>query len=123
VPGCSRGAIEVFAQQWLHRLPLPFGPAGQRAGYWWEMDADSIEQSLQRVLATGDTVLNFEASSSGAFGIEALTMSASQHRVAVVKHGQAAAGQPVAVPAASRTQQAGRLRGIGTVPARDPDRS
>jgi hypothetical protein len=27
---------EVFAQRWLHRLPLPFMPADQRAGYWWE---------------------------------------------------------------------------------------
>jgi hypothetical protein len=37
---CDRlqpGTIEVFAQRWLHRLPLPFGPADQRAGYWWEI--------------------------------------------------------------------------------------
>ena len=31
------GTIEAFAQRWLHQLPLPFGPADQRAGYWWEM--------------------------------------------------------------------------------------
>ncbi|MEP7022444.1 MAG: hypothetical protein ABJB47_01255 [Actinomycetota bacterium] len=37
---CDRlqpGTIEVFAQWWLHRLPVPFGPADQRAGYWWEI--------------------------------------------------------------------------------------
>jgi hypothetical protein len=37
---CDRlgpGTIEVFAQRWLHRLPLPFGPADQRAGYWREI--------------------------------------------------------------------------------------
>ena len=37
---CDRlqpGTIEVFAQRWLHRLPLPFGAADQRAGYWWEL--------------------------------------------------------------------------------------
>ena len=37
---CDRlqpGTIEVFAQRWLHQLPLPFGPADQRAGYWWEI--------------------------------------------------------------------------------------
>jgi hypothetical protein len=37
---CDRlqpGTIEVFAQRWLHRLPMPFGPADQRAGYWWEI--------------------------------------------------------------------------------------
>jgi hypothetical protein len=37
---CDRlqpGTIEVFAQRWLARLPLPFGPADQRAGYWWEI--------------------------------------------------------------------------------------
>ena len=37
---CDRlqpGTIEVFAQRWLHRLPLPFGPKDQRAGCWWEI--------------------------------------------------------------------------------------
>ena len=36
---CDRlqpGTIEVFAQRWLHRIPMPFGPADQDAGYWWE---------------------------------------------------------------------------------------
>jgi len=45
---CNRlqpGTIEVFAQRWLHRLPLPFGPADQRAGYWWEISMRQIEVS------------------------------------------------------------------------------
>ena len=36
---CDRlgpGTINVFAQRWLHRLPLPFGPKDHDAGYWWE---------------------------------------------------------------------------------------
>jgi hypothetical protein len=45
---CNRlqpGTIEVFAQWWLHRLPLPFGPADQRAGYWWEISMRQMEVS------------------------------------------------------------------------------
>jgi hypothetical protein len=36
---CDRlgpGTINVFVQRWLHRLPLPLGPADRDAGYWWE---------------------------------------------------------------------------------------
>jgi hypothetical protein len=35
----------VFAQRWLHRLPLPFGRADQRAGYWWEISMRQVEVS------------------------------------------------------------------------------
>jgi hypothetical protein len=35
----------VFAQRWLHRLPLPFGRADQRAGYWWEISMRQVETS------------------------------------------------------------------------------
>jgi hypothetical protein len=45
---CNRlqpGTIEVFAQRWLARLPLPFGPADQRAGYWWEISMRQVEVS------------------------------------------------------------------------------
>jgi len=45
---CDRlqpGTIEVFAQRWLHHLPLPFGPADQRAGYWWEISMRQVEVS------------------------------------------------------------------------------
>jgi hypothetical protein len=45
---CDRlqpGTIEVFAQRWLHRLPLPFGPMDQRAGYWWEISMRQVEVS------------------------------------------------------------------------------
>ena len=45
---CDRlqpGTIEVFAQRWLHRLPLPLGPADQRAGYWWEVSMGQVEVS------------------------------------------------------------------------------
>jgi hypothetical protein len=45
---CNRlqpGTIEVFAQRWLHHLPLPFGPADQRAGYWWEISMRQVEVS------------------------------------------------------------------------------
>jgi len=39
------GTIEVFAQRWLHRLPMPFTAADQRAGYWWELSMRQIEVS------------------------------------------------------------------------------
>ena len=50
---CERlqpGTIEVFAQRWLHRLPLPFGPKEQRAGYWWEISMRQVEVSRTIVL-------------------------------------------------------------------------
>ncbi|HUY46109.1 MAG TPA: hypothetical protein VMV92_10345 [Streptosporangiaceae bacterium] len=50
---CDRlqpGTIEVFAQRWLHRLPMPFGPADQRAGYWWEISMRQVEVSRTIVL-------------------------------------------------------------------------
>src|SRR5487761_1205734 len=45
---CDRlqpGTIEVFAQRWLHRLPMPFGKADQDAGYWWELSMRQVEVS------------------------------------------------------------------------------
>jgi len=45
---CDRlqpGTIEVFAQRWLHRLPMPFGPADRDAGYWWECSMRQVEVS------------------------------------------------------------------------------
>ena len=39
---CDRlgpGTINVFAQRWLHQLPLPFTTRDHDAGYWWEPDA------------------------------------------------------------------------------------
>src|SRR5580704_12125596 len=45
---CDRlqpGTIEVFAQRWLNRLPLPFGRAGQRAGDGWEISMRQVEVS------------------------------------------------------------------------------
>jgi hypothetical protein len=44
------GTIEVFAQRWLHRLPMPFTRADQRAGYWWEISMRQIEVSRTIVL-------------------------------------------------------------------------
>ena len=45
---CDRlqpGTIEVFAQRWLARLPMPFGPADRDAGYWWELSMRQVEVS------------------------------------------------------------------------------
>ena len=39
------GTIEVFFQGWLHRLPLPLGPADRQAGYWWECSMAQVEVS------------------------------------------------------------------------------
>jgi hypothetical protein len=50
---CDRlqpGTIEVFAQRWLHRLPLPFTRSDQRAGYWWELSMRQVEVSRTIVL-------------------------------------------------------------------------
>src|SRR5262245_28352690 len=50
---CDRlgpGTIEVFAQRWLHRLPMPFGRTDQHAGYWWEISMRQVEVSRTLVL-------------------------------------------------------------------------
>src|SRR4249920_3866287 len=39
------GTINVFFQRWLHRLPLPLGPADQQAGYSWECSMAQVEVS------------------------------------------------------------------------------
>jgi hypothetical protein len=50
---CDRlqpGTIEVFAQRWLHWLPMPFGRKDQLAGYWWECSMRQVEVSRTIVL-------------------------------------------------------------------------
>ena len=45
---CDRlqpGTIEVFAQRWLHRIPMPFGSQDRDAGYWWECSMRQVEVS------------------------------------------------------------------------------
>jgi hypothetical protein len=45
---CDRlqpGTIEVFAQRWLHRLPMPFGSKDHDAGYWRECSMRQVEVS------------------------------------------------------------------------------
>jgi hypothetical protein len=45
---CDRfqaGTIEVFAQRWLHRIPMPLGPADRDAGYWQECSMRQAEVS------------------------------------------------------------------------------
>ncbi|HEU5420448.1 MAG TPA: hypothetical protein VFV41_22365 [Streptosporangiaceae bacterium] len=39
------GTIEVFFQRWLHRLPMPLGPADRDAGWWWELSMAQVEVS------------------------------------------------------------------------------
>jgi hypothetical protein len=45
---CDRlgpGAIEVFFQRWMSRLPLPLTEHDRDAGYWWELSMRQIEVS------------------------------------------------------------------------------
>jgi hypothetical protein len=45
---CDRlgpGTIEVFAQRWLHRLPMPLADHDEAAGYWWELSMRQVEVS------------------------------------------------------------------------------
>jgi hypothetical protein len=45
---CDRlgpGAIEVFFQRWMQRLPLPLTEHDREAGYWWELSMRQIEVS------------------------------------------------------------------------------
>jgi hypothetical protein len=45
---CDRlgpGAINVFVQRWLARLPLPLTEADRDAGYWWELSMRQVEVS------------------------------------------------------------------------------
>jgi hypothetical protein len=51
---CDRlqaGTIEVFFQRWMHRLPLPLGPADRDAGWWWECSMAQVEMSRTIVFA------------------------------------------------------------------------
>jgi hypothetical protein len=41
-PGSATGTV-VFAQRRLARLPMPFGAADQRAGYWWQISMRQVE--------------------------------------------------------------------------------
>jgi hypothetical protein len=45
---CDRlgpGAITVFFERWMSRLPLPLTSADRDAGYWWELSMRQIETS------------------------------------------------------------------------------
>ncbi len=45
---CDRlgpGAITVFFERWMSRLPLPLGPADRAAGYWRELSMRQIQVS------------------------------------------------------------------------------
>ena len=39
------GTIEVFAQRWPHRIPMPFGSRDRDAGYWRECSMRQVEVS------------------------------------------------------------------------------
>ncbi len=43
--GCSRAAIDAFAQRWLHRLPVPLTDHDESAGYWRELSMRQVEVS------------------------------------------------------------------------------
>jgi hypothetical protein len=43
---CDRlgpAVIKAFVQRWLRRLPLPFSPLDERAGYRWELSMRQVE--------------------------------------------------------------------------------
>jgi hypothetical protein len=59
---CDRlqpGTIEVFAQRWLHVLPVPFTQADQEHGYWWELSMRQVEVSRTIVFAAPRQVRAF----------------------------------------------------------------
>jgi hypothetical protein len=37
--------IQVFAQRWLHRLPMPLSDYDEACGYWWELSMRQVEVS------------------------------------------------------------------------------
>jgi hypothetical protein len=50
---CDRlgpGAIQVFFERWLARLPRPLGDGDRAAGYWWELSMRQVEVSRTLVL-------------------------------------------------------------------------
>ena len=50
---CDRlgpGAITVFFERWMSRIPLPLTPADRAAGYWWELSMRQVEVSRTLVL-------------------------------------------------------------------------
>jgi hypothetical protein len=45
---CDRlgpGAITVFFERWMSRIPLPLTAADRTAGYWWELSMRQVEVS------------------------------------------------------------------------------
>jgi hypothetical protein len=45
---CDRfgpGAVQVWFERWMARLPLPLTPADRDAGFWWELSMRQIETS------------------------------------------------------------------------------
>src|SRR6266516_1077797 len=45
---CDRlgpGAITIFFERWMSRLPLPLTAADRTAGYWWELSMRQVEVS------------------------------------------------------------------------------
>jgi hypothetical protein len=50
---CDRlgpATIEVFAQRWLRRLPMPLTDYDEACGYWWELSMRQVEVSRTIVL-------------------------------------------------------------------------
>jgi hypothetical protein len=71
---CDRlgpGTIQVFAQRWLHALPLPFTARDHDAGYWWEVSMRQVEVSRTIV---------FDAPRHARGFFEALGRRQSRHR-------------------------------------------
>ena len=62
---CDRlgpGAITVFFERWMSRLPLPLTDADRAAGYWWELSMRQVEVSRTLVFdAPRHARLFFEA--------------------------------------------------------------
>ena len=99
---CDRlgpGAITVFFERWMSRLPLPLTDADRAAGYWWELSMRQVEVSRTLV---------FDAPRQARAFFEALVADnldiGRPDSVELIFHGPRHLGQPIKLGCVPRTR-------------------
>ena len=95
----SPGAIGVFFERWMSRLPLPLTEADRAAGYWWELSMRQVEVSRTLV---------FDAPRRARSFFEALVADnldiGRPDSVELIFHGPRHLGRPVKLDCTPRTR-------------------
>jgi hypothetical protein len=99
---CDRlgpGAISVFFERWMSRIPLPLTDADRAAGYWWELSMRQVEVSRTLV---------FDAPRHARGFFEALVADnldiGRPDTVELIFHGPRHLGQPIKLGCVPRTR-------------------